>query len=260
VVFNAPNGLKAGQKVQVELQVLDKDGNPASPEHLQVSADKGEISDLHPAPGGGFLATYTAPEEASSGVTLDAHDGLARLEGEQRFDVSVEEGEPRFLVGPSAGFTSNLGEVSTASLAAVGLVKLPSMLSAGFLVGYLPGRTANLVSQEDKSPGQVSFSRLPLHVRGGALYLAGPLEAHGGLELGPTRISGQLTALGETADLSGWHFEYGVYAGGGYKLGPGYLSVEVRGSQSKIDVTQNNLAVHGSVGGIDGAVGYLLAI
>jgi hypothetical protein len=233
-------------------------------DHLSVSADKGQVSDLHPAPDGtGYLATYTAPDDAAPQVALEAHDGPLRLDGTQHFDVVAIEEEPRVLVGPSAGFTSNLGEVSTASLAAEAMVRLPYYLSVGALVGYLPSRSATLASTDaSHTPGTVAFSRLPLHVRGGTLYQSGPFEVHGGLELGPTQLSGKLTALNTEADLSGWHFEYGVYAGGGYHLGPGYIMVEVRGSQSTLSATSadQSVTVHGSVGGIDGAVGYLLAI
>jgi hypothetical protein len=262
VVFDGlPAGLKAGEEVPVKLHVFDSDGNPAKPEGLTVSADRGEISGLAAAGDGSYTGHYKAPSslDDAADVVFEAHDGAARLDGDQHLHLLPQEVETRVLVGPSGGFTNNLGHVSTVSVSAVAVARIYSLASAGIDVGYLPGLSQKLAANGGQS-GTLSLARIPIHLRLGALYLSGPFEVHGGLEGGPTYLSGTLTAEGQSLSLQGWHFEYGVYAGGGYKLGPGFLGIEVRGSQALLNVSNARLSVHGSVGGVNGVVGYLIAI
>ena len=56
-----------------------------------------------------------------------------------------------------------------------------------------------------------------------------------------------------------WVPEVGAYGGVGYKLGPGYLGAELRGTWASLNITQGPIHVKGLVGGFEGAAQYLLA-
>ena len=49
-------------------------------------------------------------------------------------------------------------------------------------------------------------------------------------------------------------------AGGGYHLGPGFITAELRGTLANVYQTTPQLTMEGPVGGIDFSVGYLFSI
>jgi hypothetical protein len=259
-----PATLAPGQEVEVTFQALDAQGNRAALERFEPTATVGEWVDLKPgAKPGSWTALYRAPA-AGGPVTLGARDAEGLLAGTAEAKIApAESGEsPRYWLGPSVGFASNLGQLSTPSLAVVGMVRPLGILGVGALVGYRPGLTKQVPADAAGGPeGTLSLSRLSAHLRVGVIVPVGPLDVQAGAQGGATRMSGslQVSSLHETAGLGKWVPEVGGYAGAGVRLGPGSLGVELRATWARVDVTEQLVHVTGSVGGVDASVQYLFA-
>ncbi|MBS2030611.1 MAG: hypothetical protein JST54_22095 [Deltaproteobacteria bacterium] len=255
---------RAGELVQVELQVFDEGGDPADAENLEVAADHGEVQGVHKRSNALFVVDVKSEADASD-LLLTARDGKNPLEGEKKLSLEPASTLPFALLGVEGGFTNNFGHVSAATLTAAGHFLVgPRGTSfsgtAGFLAGYLPEVTETLTSDQSTA-GTLTLSRIPLMARGGVFTALGDVGLFGGIGLGVEKLSGQLVSVGRTPlSLDAWRPAGGLYGGAGYHLGPGYLTVEVRATYATVDIQNDAVRVSGPVGGVDGALGYLIAL
>ena len=255
----------AGELLSVELQVLDAAGNPADPSDLAIAADHGEVDRLRPESESRFVVDVRADPDAES-VMLTARDGKTGLAGEQELSLETAPEMPFALIGPEGGFSNNFGHVSSATIAVAAQflvgpsATVPVRGTVGFLAGYLPDITQNLTS-EHSTPGTLSLSRIPLMARGGTFGAIGNLGLFGGIQAGVMHLDGDLQSVGRaTLPLDSWRPAFGLYGGAGYKVGPGYISIEVRATYATVDLQNADVEVAGPVGGVDGAVGYLFTL
>ena len=265
VVFAKPEQpARAGETVQVELQVLDEGGDPAQAENLEVAADHGEVEGIHKRDNAHFVVDVKSESDASD-LMLTARDGKNALDGESKLSLEPASNLPFALLGVEGGFTNNFGHVSAATLTAAGQLLVgprgPGFSgSVGFLAGYLPEVQETLTSDQSTA-GTLTLSRIPLMARGGVFASLGDVGIYGGIGVGVEKLSGQLVSVGRTPlSLDAWRPAGGLYAGAGYKLGPGYLTVEVRATYASVDLQNDQVRVSGPVGGVDAALGYLIAL
>lgn len=264
VVFKPTGEARAGEVVSVVVQVLDAAGNPTHAEGLSVAAENGEVAALRDQGGGRFLVDVKAPPDAPA-LVLSARDGDLELKGHQTIELSSSGALPFALIGPEGGFSNNFGKVSTPSISVAGAFLVGPQSSTvgstlGFLAGYLPESQRTLVSDQSTS-GTLELSRVALLARAGAFGGLGNLGLFGGVQGGALKLSGQLVSLGRAPlALDSWRPAVGLYAGAGYKLGPGFLSVEARATYANVDLQSDVVRVKGPVGGVDGALGYLFTL
>jgi hypothetical protein len=266
VIFAKPREAPAaGEAVSLEVQVVDEGGSPAEPDDLAIAVEHGEVTGLKRKEAGRYVVDVQSDDGAPD-MTLTAKDGRVRLEGEQTFTFEPEVEMPFLVLGPEAGFGNNFGHVSAANVTVAGQLLVgprsaaPLSATVGFLIGYLPEVTSTLTSDQSTA-GTLQLSRIPVMVRGGGFYALDDLGLFGGLGLGVEKLSGSLNSVGRpTLPLDAWRPAAGLYAGAGYKLGPGYISLELRATYASVDLQNEQVRVHGPVGGVDGALGYLFAL
>lgn len=266
IVFHPPDGpLQAGEPVALEAEVLDRAGNPAEAKALELRADQGEITGLAPRGGNRYAFSVKSPADAS-GLTLSARDGETVLEGAQALSLTPAPTLPAALLGLQGGVSSNLGQLSTASLAVSGQLLLgprgpaPVRGAVGLLAGFLPQATKTLRSDAETA-GALQLSRVALLARAGAFGAAGPVALYGGVAGGLLKLSGELVSAGRAPlPLDAVRPAVGLYGGAGYKLGPGYLALELSATRAAIDVENADVRAHGGVGSVDGALCYLFSL
>ena len=270
VIFDTPaKAARAGGKLEVALQVLDADGNPAEPRDLQIAVDHGTVGAVREQSTSRFVVDVTTDRDASA-LTLTARDGDTGLSGDRQLDLAPSGVLPRVVVGPEVGFNNNFGKLSSANVAVSAQLLVGPRGSAalsgslGFLAGYLPASTRSLTSDRG-THAQLELSRVALMARAGGFGAVGRLGLFGGLGLGAMKLSGDLSNASLRIPLDTWRPAFGLYGGAGYKLGPGYLSVEVRATYAELSAKSDGAAgasahVGGLVGGIDGSLGYLFTL
>jgi hypothetical protein len=266
IVFHAPDRpLRAGEAVRVEAEVLDQAGNPADAHALALAADQGEVSGLQSQGGGRYAFSVRSSGDADK-LTLTARDDATTLQGTQALSVEPATALPTALLGLEGGVANNFGQLSTASLAVTGQLlvgprgEAPVRAAVGFLAGYLPQATRTLRSDASTS-AELQLGRVALLARGGAFGALGPVGLYGGVAAGVVKLSGQLVSVGRAPlPLDAVRPAFGLYGGAGYKLGPGYLALELSATQATVDVENSDVRAHGPVGGIDGALAYLFTL
>ncbi len=215
----------------VDARAFDAFGNPIDPSKLTRSATAGILEG----------STYTAPllfERASSEIVVEG-DGVRRAATLDLLPVRA-----RLAIGARAGWTSNLGRISTPIAGLEASVRVSQRVGLGVEAGRFEDRGES---------GGVAFAvrAVPVLARFTWHIADVPVGLHAGASVGAL-IADARTYSAESGALTTFlpHPAAGVFAGAEHPAGPGRAGIELGWRQA--DLSTESLV--GNAGGLYGAI------
>lgn len=256
VAFDPPV-LRTGRNsiAYVTVGVEDRSGRPITDQPVRVTVSEGSVGPLIPRPDGTLVAEYqpTGSDRARI-VTVTASTDTMKSSGR----IALEPRLGRVMVGPSVGWTTNLGRVSAPRVGVVADVRT-RLLAETVVVraafgGYgVTGTAATGIGEDARLDGSVLPATLGVLLRqdrGGLSFWGG---GGGTLAFHPvTARFGDVIVADGTSVLGG-----GTIVGGiGYRLGVGDLVAELE--WAFLPGTGGELAFTGNLGGLTPSAGFRL--